>query len=336
MLNRVHTTTVVCNCRLQRYTGDTTMRLPPELTDIIIDELSRDRPALKSCSLISKAFLPRSRIHLFRHVTLSLSSDSRRFCDLLSTAPFVAPLVKSLRIEEGKYDSDWSDWSLWSAARDCQWVCNDPALPIILSSLPNLASLTIGAIYFKTFSTPHLSFAHALSTKAASLTTLNIECAHFDDLLDLLEMLVMFANVKILRLGSITAAAPFFTSADRLQLGIEEIEVDMERSSEVVEMFLLRVQLEKLKRLSVTNVQNIELLSSLIDMTRGSLEVLEVELPIEDANRCSLLDTNHLESLSIKLSTCSLMDWWVKEFKTETLGWIMLVAENCDILLNSG
>ncbi len=54
------------------------------------------------------------------------------------------------------------------------------------------------------------------------------------------------------------------------------------------------------------------------------------------ANRCSLLDTNHLESLSIKLSTCSLMDWWVKEFKTETLGWIMLVAENCDILLNSG
>ncbi len=60
----------------------------------------------------------------------------------------------------------------------------------------------------------------------------------------------------------------------------------MERSSEVVEMFLLRVQLEKLKRLSVMNVQNIELLSSLIDMTRGSLEVLEVELPIEDGS-CS-------------------------------------------------
>ncbi|KAK0496847.1 hypothetical protein EDD18DRAFT_1164248 [Armillaria luteobubalina] len=312
------------------------MRLPPELTDIIIDELSRDCPTLRTCSLISKAFLPRSRVHLFRHITLSLSSDSRRFCDLLSTASFVAPLVKSLRIEEGKYDSDWSDWSLWSAVRDCQWVCGDPVLPIILSSLPNLASFIVGAIYFKTFGPPHPSFAYTLSTKAASITALDIDCAHFDDLLDLLEMLVTFAKLKILRLGSITAGAPLFTSADRLSLGIEEIEVDMERSSEVVEMFLLRVQLDKLKRLSVTNVQNIELLSSLIDLTRGSLEVLEVELPIEYANRYSLLDTNHLESLSIKLSTCSLIDWWVKGFKTETLGWIMLVAENCDIILNSG
>ncbi|KAK0482584.1 hypothetical protein IW261DRAFT_1468465 [Armillaria novae-zelandiae] len=287
------------------------MCLPPELTDIIIDELSHDCPTLRTCSLISKAFLPRTRVHLFRHITLSLSSDSRRFCDLLSIAPFVAPLVISLKIEEGKYDSDWSDWSLWSAAHDCQWVCGDPVLPIILSSLPNLASFIVGTIYFKTFGPPHSSFAHALSTKAASLTALEID-------------------------WSITAAVPFFTSADRLPLGIEEIEVDMERSSEVVEMFLLRVQLEKLKRLSVTNVQNIELLSSLIDLTRGSLEVLEVELPIEYANRYSLLDTNHLESLSIKLSTCSLMDWWVKGFKTETLGWIMLVAENCDIILNSG
>ncbi|KAK0211223.1 hypothetical protein DFS33DRAFT_1298255 [Desarmillaria ectypa] len=309
------------------------MRLPPELTDIIINELSRDHSALKSCSLTSKAFLPRSRVHLFRHVTLSCSSNSRRFCDLLSAASFIAPLVKSLRIEEGK---NGSDWSFWLAARDFQWVCDDSTLPIIMSFLPNLDSFTVDTVYFCASSPPHLSFSHTISTKVVSLTTLNIDCAQFDNLLDLLNMLATFVNLKILRLGSITTAAPFFTNADRLSLGVEEMEVDMEGSSEVVEMFLLRVQLGKLKRLSVTNVQNLELLSSLIELTRGSLEALRMELPIEYANRYSLLETNHLKSLSIKLSTCSVMDWWAKGFRTETLGLIMLVAENCDLLLNSG
>ncbi|KAK0463592.1 uncharacterized protein EV420DRAFT_1519039 [Desarmillaria tabescens] len=307
------------------------MRLPPELTDIIIDELSHDRGALRSCSFACKAFLPRSRVHLFHHVTLTLSSDSRRFCDLLSAVSLIAPLVKSLKIEEGKNDRDWS---FWSAAHDCQWVCDDPVLPIIISSLPNLVSFTISAIYLR--ATSRLSFSHTLSTRTTGLTTLNIDCMHFDNLLDLLDMLAAFVNLKTLRLGTISTTAPFFSNADRLPLGIEEIEVDMEGSSEVIEMFLLRVRLKRLKRLSVTNVQNMEVLSLLIELTRDSLEALKMELPIEYANRYSLLDTSHLESLSIKLSTCSVMDWWVKGFKTETLGLIMLVAENCDLLLNSG
>ncbi|KAG7451126.1 uncharacterized protein BT62DRAFT_1000360 [Guyanagaster necrorhizus] len=47
-------------------------RLAQELVDEIIDHL--DKPALKSCSLVSRSFLPRTRTHLFRHVNV----DSKR------------------------------------------------------------------------------------------------------------------------------------------------------------------------------------------------------------------------------------------------------------------
>ncbi|KAJ3996309.1 hypothetical protein F5050DRAFT_132940 [Lentinula boryana] len=40
--------------------------LPNELHELIIDELSYSFPELKSCSLVCKAWLPRSRYHLYR------------------------------------------------------------------------------------------------------------------------------------------------------------------------------------------------------------------------------------------------------------------------------
>ncbi len=40
--------------------------LPQELVDAIVDELYDDRSALKACALVSHAFLPRCRVHLWR------------------------------------------------------------------------------------------------------------------------------------------------------------------------------------------------------------------------------------------------------------------------------
>lgn len=49
-------------------------RLPPELCDHIIDQL-RDQPnALRSCSVVSKSWTPRSRKHIFS--TISFNNDS--------------------------------------------------------------------------------------------------------------------------------------------------------------------------------------------------------------------------------------------------------------------
>lgn len=49
-------------------------RLPPEIFDLFIDQLSHSSPDLKSCCLVSKSWLSRSRHHLFRHIILGYTS----------------------------------------------------------------------------------------------------------------------------------------------------------------------------------------------------------------------------------------------------------------------
>ncbi|KAJ7062308.1 hypothetical protein C8F01DRAFT_127814 [Mycena amicta] len=44
--------------------------LPPELTDHTLDFLYDDRPSLRTCSLVCRAWVPASRFHLFQHITL--------------------------------------------------------------------------------------------------------------------------------------------------------------------------------------------------------------------------------------------------------------------------
>ena len=44
-------------------------RLPPELVDTVIDFLHNDKQALRQCSLVSKAWIPSSTLHLFATIT---------------------------------------------------------------------------------------------------------------------------------------------------------------------------------------------------------------------------------------------------------------------------
>ncbi|EKM53884.1 uncharacterized protein PHACADRAFT_257364 [Phanerochaete carnosa HHB-10118-sp] len=47
------------------------LRLPPELIDLVIDELQHDIVSLRSCSLVCKSWLPRSSTHLFSSLYIS-------------------------------------------------------------------------------------------------------------------------------------------------------------------------------------------------------------------------------------------------------------------------
>lgn len=49
-------------------------RLPPEIFDLFIDQLSHSSPDLKNCCLVSKSWLSRSRHHLFRHIIVGYTS----------------------------------------------------------------------------------------------------------------------------------------------------------------------------------------------------------------------------------------------------------------------
>ncbi|KAJ7742719.1 hypothetical protein DFH07DRAFT_964430 [Mycena maculata] len=88
---------------------------PPELLDIIVNDLHGDIYSLKACSLAARVFVPSTRIHIFSTVYLLPPTEStasqlvsvaqrnhcQKFDMLLDRSPHLAPLVKDLRIVEG-------------------------------------------------------------------------------------------------------------------------------------------------------------------------------------------------------------------------------------------
>ncbi|KAK0448942.1 uncharacterized protein EV420DRAFT_1767192 [Desarmillaria tabescens] len=90
--------------------SDSCPSLPQELVDYILDFLHDDIPVLRTCSLVSNGFLPRSRHHIYSGVLIvhDMELDSFReqhagklyrcgnFDALLKHSPHVGPLVRTL------------------------------------------------------------------------------------------------------------------------------------------------------------------------------------------------------------------------------------------------
>ncbi|KAK0468833.1 hypothetical protein IW261DRAFT_1011718 [Armillaria novae-zelandiae] len=309
------------------------MRLPPEITDSVIDELRYERHTLKSCTLVSRNFLLRSRLHFFRHVTLTTPKLCKRFLQLILSNPTIAFLVEFLEIDtDPRYKRQAAvhlhamiDSVLWQSTSDRQWVCRETTIQEILPLLANLTSFSAGAMCWRSFSRipSTLSFERTLSSIADGITTLRLVYVHFDCQTDLLDMLSAFKNLKSLSLGTVIAAPFSAIDAERVSLGIDELEIDMEGSSRTVEMFLLRVKLDKLRSLKVTRCFSVqmELVRGLMDLARTSLEELEIgecTLPVNWEHMCPPLDVSCLKSLSIEPPSYSLARWWAMSLEKRT------------------
>jgi hypothetical protein len=89
--------------------------IPQELSDIIIDHLHDDRPALGRCGLVCQSWLPSSRFHLFSTIKLfpfNIDTALTILCTHNSTIP---PYVRRLEMEEGrgrKWDPQWVNSAL--------------------------------------------------------------------------------------------------------------------------------------------------------------------------------------------------------------------------------
>ena len=78
-------------------------RLPPELTDAIIDHLAHDRATLEACSLVCKAWAPRSQqlLHAKVHVTFRHLKTRVDAALPLSIARYVKAVFLYGRVEVG-------------------------------------------------------------------------------------------------------------------------------------------------------------------------------------------------------------------------------------------
>ncbi len=107
--------------------------LPIELYEHAIDSLG-DEESLKATSLVCRAWLPRSRLNLFRVIELSLPGHLDRLAGLLSHAPHLAEYVEEIDISEN---------SFLGVLRPAQTIA--ARLPVMLSahSLVQLRLLTV-------------------------------------------------------------------------------------------------------------------------------------------------------------------------------------------------
>jgi hypothetical protein len=99
---------------------------------MIIDHLHDCKPALESCGLVSHAWLPASRFHLFRNIELRPNSSDSHCCDrlyeVIQQSPYIAAIIRELHIDGGIHDF---------------WVHYTPCLALFLDSLTRLKTLHI-------------------------------------------------------------------------------------------------------------------------------------------------------------------------------------------------
>lgn len=116
---------------------------PQELTDTILNELRNDIPTLNSCPLVSRAFVPTSRAHLFSRVRLTPPTKAQgnapnrcqRFYQIIQSSPHIVSHVKHLELVEGHRPSKWHDTD------EVSWLVSCRPLPLLLLDSLNTISL---------------------------------------------------------------------------------------------------------------------------------------------------------------------------------------------------
>jgi len=164
----------------------TACKLPPEITDRIIDFLCSDKTALSACSLVCKSWLPASRHYLFERLTLSPAGDVERFQEPLdrSVISTIAPYVRHFNILENSRR---------------QWV-NSAAPPFKLADFKDVKSLLLSNMHYD--SDPQETL-RALGASFPGLTLLRLDTVVFDHFNRVLEFICMFPMLEEVHLENV-------------------------------------------------------------------------------------------------------------------------------------
>ncbi|PBK98977.1 hypothetical protein ARMGADRAFT_485137 [Armillaria gallica] len=164
------------------------MSLHSELYDQIIDHLANDHLSLRSCSLTSRALLPRSQYHLFKHITLFPPTphyEARRF------PVSKAYLVRSLTIYERRTPSGVRRTDVWARS----------VLPALLPLFVSLCSVKLsGTMYLDVKDRIRMGVENLLGR----MTSLTLDDAYFSSLGELGTFFACLPRLKRLGLGVVT------------------------------------------------------------------------------------------------------------------------------------
>jgi len=184
--------------------------LPQELVDYIIDHLHDDRLTLNNCSLVSRAWLPTSRLHLFAKVSLTVSPANtlpptelcRRLHLLLSTSPSLIPNIRELDICEGSPGQPQT--GPHGAIRSTTWVTTERTFPQLLKLLTHLQRVEFSAqstLHWATLP-PSLQGALRHVFGLPFLTYIRLKAWSFTSFADLADLLACCHSLRGLALSA--------------------------------------------------------------------------------------------------------------------------------------
>ena len=180
-------------------TSDASSRLPPEVTDLIIDHLREDKDALVACSLVCTAFLNRSFYHLYGTLTIK---DTRKFARLVAFLPAAVfrRFVREVRLGSGSDGLGMGDASK---------LCVDFAsLAAMLDALPDLTHAKLDCLAWTAEPSNTADFEVLPKYKPKSIQQLSIDDVRSSAsgvhliITELASLLGLFGTIKRLSIGN--------------------------------------------------------------------------------------------------------------------------------------
>jgi hypothetical protein len=163
-------------------------KLPPEITDRIVDFLHSDSSALSACSLVCKSWLPGSRHHLFKRLVFSPTHKARPLQGPVdvSVARTIAPYVHQVHI----FEDDRLEWV-------------NTVLPHLeITNFKEVKSLLLSSMNYKSDPSAAATL-HALRVCFPGVTRLRLDTVFFDTFPRVLELICVFPELEVVHLENV-------------------------------------------------------------------------------------------------------------------------------------
>lgn len=209
---------------LQRTQVMSEEMLLPELFDYIIDFLHDDQAALRACALVSRSWVPTSRIHLFHHLGLTGSACNnvcsgwapntgcRRIHGTLVSSPHLTGYINKLSVNETNIHQP----------PNYRWVSGEIMFPSLLKKLRSLKELEFnfpapGSHDSKTIWSTMVFKDISDAMNTLTLESFTLRQFTFTSLADFVKVLESWRNLKTLQLDDVDVFTTMQLSTSALE-----------------------------------------------------------------------------------------------------------------------
>ncbi|PBK61413.1 hypothetical protein ARMSODRAFT_665078 [Armillaria solidipes] len=298
--------------------------LPLELINAIIDKIYNDsdtttaRRTLRSCGLVSRIFVDRTREHLFREITIRSNIKCKEF---LAFSAHIHSSTTSLTI-------------LFKLRRGRKHtLANSWGLPSLFHVLHNVNTITLFGMEWKSL---HPAFVNSLTSR--SFLSITLMHTHFPDSQAFCSFLSHSPNLRqfsCLMTTIDSSDRPPFSANFDASCRPHITDMSFRKMRQIPEMVLSPtlspLNLDRLRVLDVFLHEDLQfdLARRFMDLTTQSLKVLRVSqfrrpptdrseyLPIQRLRSITIeMDDYHLRGRIILPIELSIFNWWIGHFES--------------------